>query len=259
MIFQWRDGRVLAIAQPDHARLAGAMAEAWGNERAFRPEPWKPVEVATARHDDGWSEWEKAPTLRTDGTPTDFITISMEDRIEIFERCVDLIDDDRHAAVLVSMHVIGLFLGRMEPKRNKMIDNLQGEMRKKADDFIASQHAWQKQAMEGLDLKNLMLQYRLLETFDRLSLAFCMQPLERISNLVFDYVPLEPGNPVSKITLNVTDGRIVLDPYPFREDQLEMSVEGSLLDGANFEDVESFRKALSDAPIDQINLRFARS
>lgn len=257
MIFQIRNGKVLAIAQPDHARFAGAMAEAWGGS-VLVPEPWHPVVVATARHDDGWSKWEEEPTLKPDGSPHDFISISMDERIDIFNRCVDLVNDDIYAAALVSMHVIGLFLGRMEPNRRKMIDGLQGEPRKQADQFISSQHAWQKKAMEGLDVRNLMLQYRLLEAYDRVSLALCMQPISNFTTLVFDYVPLRAGNPVDKLNLEISGDRIILDPYPFKEDDLELSVPARLIGDQQFESVEIYRKTLSDAPVEELRFTFGR-
>src|SRR5271154_91198 len=42
------------ITHPDHARLAGAFAEAWGNAQFCSPEPRARVLRGIASHDDGW-------------------------------------------------------------------------------------------------------------------------------------------------------------------------------------------------------------
>ena len=42
------------VTHPDHARLAGAFAERWGNDRFLPPEPRANVLKGIARHDDGW-------------------------------------------------------------------------------------------------------------------------------------------------------------------------------------------------------------
>ena len=53
-----RDGQdLLAITQPDHARLAGVFAEAW------RDGAGPSLVAASHHHDDGWVDWEKAPTV----------------------------------------------------------------------------------------------------------------------------------------------------------------------------------------------------
>jgi glyoxylase-like metal-dependent hydrolase (beta-lactamase superfamily II) len=48
------------VTHPDHARLAGAFAERWGNERFLPPEPRAHVLKGIARHDDGWPRATRA-------------------------------------------------------------------------------------------------------------------------------------------------------------------------------------------------------
>ncbi len=52
MIVQPRDGQLLLIRQTDHAALAGAFAEHWGNASFAVPAPRDPLIVAAAHHDD---------------------------------------------------------------------------------------------------------------------------------------------------------------------------------------------------------------
>jgi hypothetical protein len=42
------------VTHPDHARLAGAFAQRWGNDLFLPPEPRENVLRGIARHDDGW-------------------------------------------------------------------------------------------------------------------------------------------------------------------------------------------------------------
>jgi uncharacterized protein DUF3891 len=55
----------LLIAQTDHAAPCGVFAERWGSAAGpFVPvEPRAPVILAAREHDNGWAEWEAAPTV----------------------------------------------------------------------------------------------------------------------------------------------------------------------------------------------------
>ena len=52
--FTRRDGRLTLITQPDHAALAGRMAESWGNEHFATPAARDALISAAVHHDDGW-------------------------------------------------------------------------------------------------------------------------------------------------------------------------------------------------------------
>src|SRR5579864_4902957 len=58
------------IRHPDHARLAGAFAAAWGNELFRRPEPRDRVLHGIATHDDGWAARDAHPTITRQGKPS---------------------------------------------------------------------------------------------------------------------------------------------------------------------------------------------
>ena len=95
-----RDGQgLLAITQPDHARLAGVFAESW------RGGAGGSLVAASHHHDDGWIDWEKAPTVDDHGRPHDFLTIPMDDRVAVYRRGIDLLaTTDRAAGLLTSLH-----------------------------------------------------------------------------------------------------------------------------------------------------------
>ena len=60
------------IRHPDHAQLAGAFAEAWGNAQFRKPEPRARVLRGIACHDDGWALRDAHPSITRQGKPSAF-------------------------------------------------------------------------------------------------------------------------------------------------------------------------------------------
>src|SRR5260370_27317324 len=60
------------VTDPDHARLAGAFAERWGNAAFRRPEPRRQVLLGIQTHDDGWAARDAAPQITRQGLPSAF-------------------------------------------------------------------------------------------------------------------------------------------------------------------------------------------
>ena len=85
--YQDTDGTAcwLLVTQPEHARLAGELAEHWG---AGTVAPLvSPAELLPAvyHHDDGWSDWEQHPTLDPEhGRPRSFTEMPLERSLEIW-------------------------------------------------------------------------------------------------------------------------------------------------------------------------------
>src|SRR5271163_63523 len=108
------------VTHPDHARLAGAFAERWGNDRFLPPEPRQNVLKGIGRHDDGWKERDAAPQITGQGKPSAFSVelvgkysafeeIDLADYLAVRDRAVRLIAaEDAYAAVLISMHTYNL-------------------------------------------------------------------------------------------------------------------------------------------------------
>ena len=78
------------VTHPDHARLAGAFAERWGNERFLPPEPRAHVLKGIARHDDGWAARDAAPQITRQGKPSAF-SVELVGKYSAFEE-IDLAD-----------------------------------------------------------------------------------------------------------------------------------------------------------------------
>src|ERR1700686_428028 len=108
------------VTHPDHARLAGAFAERWGNDLFLPPEPREHVLRGIARHDDGWAARDAVPQITRQGKPSAFSTelvgkysgfeeIDLVDYLAVRDRAVrEIAAEDSYAAVLISMHTYSL-------------------------------------------------------------------------------------------------------------------------------------------------------
>ena len=117
MIRRALNGHWLCISQPEHARLAGAMAEAWGRPPFLPPVPRTEVLQAVAEHDNGWVEWEAAPGLdRAAGRPFHFTEMPVADHLVIWRRGAQrMLEQNPYAGLLVSMHGAALMRFRLDP------------------------------------------------------------------------------------------------------------------------------------------------
>jgi len=231
-----RDGQgLLTIAQPDHARLAGVFAESW------RDGAGASLVAASQHHDDGWIDWEKAPTIDGQGRPHDFLTISMDDRVAVYRRGIDLLATaDRAAGLLTSLH-----FGRLLAEG---LGALEGDARRTAEDFLAEQSTWEARTWPQVgEPEGVEADYQVLRAVDYLSLLLCMRPLDQ----------LEAAS-VMTMTLRFEGQRVTLDPYPFNTDELTVGVAARVLAATTFDGDETYRSALASAPVRQLNWTLSR-
>src|ERR1700693_1487351 len=78
------------IKHPDHARLAGAFAAAWGNAQFRRPEPRARVLHGISTHDNGWPPRYAPPFITRTGKPSAF-SIELVGKYSAFEE-IDIAD-----------------------------------------------------------------------------------------------------------------------------------------------------------------------
>jgi hypothetical protein len=226
---------LLAIAQPDHARLAGVFAESW------RDGAGRSLVAASHHHDDGWIDWEKAPTVDDHGRPHNFLTIPMDDRVAVYRRGIDLLaTTDRAAGLLTSLH-FGRLLAEGLPA-------LEGDARRTAEDFLAEQATWEAETRRQLgEPEGVEADYRVLRAVDFLSLVLCMRPLNELD-----------GASVTTMTLHVEDQRVTLEPYPFDAGELQVTVAARVLPVTTFDDDEAYRSALAGAPVRELSWALSR-
>src|SRR5271169_1061687 len=128
------------VTHPDHAHLAGAFAERWGNDLFPSPEPREHVLRGIACHDDGWTARDAAPQITRQGKPSAFSVelvgkysafeeIDLADYLAVRDRAVRLIAaSDAYAAILISMHTYNLLTAHADrstiaPERLPLLDH----------------------------------------------------------------------------------------------------------------------------------------
>src|ERR1700728_3808141 len=139
------------VTHVDHAHLAGAFAEKWGNDMFLAPEPRARVLRGIATHDDGWAARDQQPQITRQGKPSAF-SVELVGKYSAFEE-IDLADylavrelavrmvaaQDPYAALLVSMHTYNLLTARADRI------TIQAELLPLLDAFLARQAQFQEQ------------------------------------------------------------------------------------------------------------------
>ena len=102
---------LILIGQPAHAWVSGQLARAWGNERFGRFEPWEEVCLAAEQHDIGMAAWDAAPGLNeASGLPYSFRELPRRTHPALWASAARLVlPQSRYAALLISLHGIGLY------------------------------------------------------------------------------------------------------------------------------------------------------
>jgi hypothetical protein len=220
------------VTHPDHARLAGAFAERWGNERFLPPEPRAHVLKGIACHDDGWAARDAAPQITRQGKPSAFSIelvgkysafeeIDLADYLAVRDRAVRLIAaEDPYAAVLISMHTYSLLSDHADrstiaPEQLPLLDEFliqqKGLQQSLMRDCAANPNFSREQTSESAILDH----FRLLQATDNLSLLTCVD--FRAPAHLLHPLPQRDGG-YSRVAVTAVDSRhFVLDPYPFDE------------------------------------------
>ncbi len=190
MIIQEQGDQLILIRQTDHAMLAGFFARALGNKVFTRPEPFESFCLAAAEHDNGWNEWELLPQIDPKTfTPYNFMSIPTEEHIALYQRGIErVVRADRYAGLLVSMHCAGLYdrtRATMPGFSAKYVKSNEAHL---VTDFLQRLRLQQLRLKVDLRADSLMKTYaddhalqtnlQRLEALDRLSLYFCLAPLD---------------------------------------------------------------------------------
>jgi uncharacterized protein DUF3891 len=257
MIVQELDRGLLLFRQTDHALLSGAFAAAWGNSRMPSFDHRDGTLVAASCHDDGWAEWELAPTLLHDGRPTDFIRIPLAEHTALYRHGIDLVEaEDAYGGLVASLHGERLYTRPFEPGMDPRIERLKGDDLKRAKEYTQHEQARQERLLEALGNPTTHAEeaWRLLQVWDRLSLLVCMQPVREGTQRKLPPVASRDGD-VNIEARATNDGDVVLDPFPFAEDPAPFAVEAFVTARSTWDDVVSFRRDVRLAPRTTISFR----
>lgn len=262
------------VTHPDHAKLAGAFAQRWGNEQFAQPEPREHVLRGIARHDDGWAVRDAQPQITRQGKPSAFSTelvgkysgfeeIDLVDYLAVRDRAVRSIGlEDPYAAVLISMHTYNLLNDRSDRS------TIAVDQRPLLDDFLkgqlALQDTWRKEIAanphfrpEHKSAETILDHFRLLQANDYLSLLTCVdyqKPVDLLHPLLTRNRQRSPIQVRSKGTRH-----FVLDPYPLAEPSLTFQFPARHVKGKLFETPQQLQDAFQAAPVELLSVTVSKS
>ena len=261
------------ITHPDHARLAGAFAAAWGNGLFRRPEPRDRVLYGISTHDDGWAARDAHLSITRQGKPSAFSRelvgaysafeeIEIADYLAVRDRAVRLIaDKDTYAGLLISMHTYNLLSERADRK------TIAPEGLVLLDDFLSRQRTYQRLLLDAIAVDNRLTaehkevrtiedHFKLLQACDNLSLLSCVS-FDRPANLLHA-LPLNDGNSaeVEVLPLGPRDFRI--SPWPFDTGELAFHFPARHVVGRIFDSSARLDTAFQASRQEQLTVRLAR-
>lgn len=249
------DGTLLLIGQPDHAKLSGQFAAHWGNDRFKAPQPYESVVRAAAFHDSGWYRYETSPMLdEASGKTPLFMRVPWGPvQRSAFQWAIDwLTDIDPYSGLLVSRHRTGLQRGRYDVVSHPTVYNSKN-MPDDNLDFIVENEKRQEVSLQQFDRAEFETNYRLLQTWDLMSLNLCNKQVQG------DYIAPVPtsydgGAGTIELNLKTIKGlEISVDPYPFDVRPLHAQVVARRLPKQTFATEAEFRKAYFQAPFEMMS------
>src|SRR6266850_1335398 len=190
MIIQEHGDHLILIRQTDHAVLSGFFARELGNEIFARPEPLESFQLAAAEHDNGWKEWELQPRIDpVSFLPYSFMSLPTREHIDLYRRGIErVVKVDRYAGLLVSLHCAGLYDKTRATMPGFSAKYVKSNETQLVSDFLQRLRLQQLRLKVDLradpilkayaDDRALQANLLRLEALDRLSLYFCLAPLD---------------------------------------------------------------------------------
>jgi hypothetical protein len=255
------------ITHPDHARLAGDFAAAWGNAQFRKPEPRARVLRGIACHDDGWAARDAHPSVTRQGRPSAFSTelvgkysafeeIDLAEYLAVRDRAVRIIaEDDPYAGLLISMHTYNLLTAHAD--RSTIVP----EGLELLDAFLARQLEYQgrlrsrvaaDRTLSAVDQSDetIVQHFRLLQACDNLSLLTCVayaSPAHLLHPL-----PLNDGSTAEVHVLPVAPRHFRLAPWPFAAEDLHFKFPARHVTGKLFPSSETLEDAFHASAVEQL-------
>ena len=250
MIRRKDDNHWLLIPQVEHARVAGELAAAWGNEDV-EPLPYGDTLLFAVRHhDDGWHEWGLTSPIHPEtGYPRDFLEMRMEDSTRLWQKSIDICACEApEAGVWVSRHFCWLGERALETRKD-CVEDLDAT-RRFLDEQRERQAQWAGQCQRVRQDNNLLEELfetgtQIVRFFDRLSLWLGCVPetepieIEMFKTGVFRFTPRSPQS-------------ITIEPYPFSDDQMELAVPVRRVPARPYASDVEFLEVLSNAPTEKL-------
>ncbi|MFI4876093.1 MAG: DUF3891 family protein [Blastopirellula sp. JB062] len=219
------------IFQTAHAHVSGRLAEAWG-AGSFVALPCRYHTLpAIYHHDDGWDQWDPLPRVdRSTGRPMSFLDMPHAEAEAIWRHSIDAVAPwGPLAQYLVARHFSILRTESESAQTPGGIVFLRQYERKCA--------LWLAQWMSSDRDRTQERADRALEElrfFDWLSLWFCMA--ERI-----EPYKMETPDKRSLTIIPQGEGRFHVEPWPWKVDEIDLSIMAREIPARQFESDESLQ------------------
>ena len=257
------------ITHPDHARLAAAFAERWGNGEFSPPKPRSHVLKAIAEHDDGWAARDRNPQTTGQGKPSAFSTdlvgkyaafeeIDLTDYLAVRERAVTLVaTEDAYAGLLVSMHTHNLLHERADrstiaPEQLPLLDEFLAKQRRLQEELRQTVRRDEQLDAEERSDAGIVDNFRLLQATDNLSLLSCVS-YGKSAGLLHP-LRLRSGSESRVQVEPIGERRFRLRPYPFDTATITFMFPAKHVTGKTFVAASELRAAYSAAATETLSV-----
>jgi hypothetical protein len=274
-----RATRLFLVTHPEHARVAGVLARAWGNDRFAAPARPAAFAHVADHHDDGWGELDAAPAhSAAEQRPAHFLEVDLPLTVEPYERGVEAIHDhDPYAGALASMHWSGLYSSRWGLQDGPPVGHpaaaavVAAQERRWGEALRA---AWAGEGPRSALEARAWHGYEVLQAVDLISLALCLvdltspthpaaAPLPVAATLraidqadgprLVPAVPAGAGGERVALTLTVAEpGVVAVDPWPFAPDRVVVSIAARVLDDRPYPDAAASARAYAAADVETL-------
>jgi hypothetical protein len=229
----------------EHMDLCRQFAEAFGNDRFEKPDPYDETVYAISHHDRGWDQFDASPVLDpVSGFPTGVGGPKGPGGAETTRLSPDF-NEQRHAycGLLASMHTWGLYNERygytdfrvrqggastsipiapeMAVETNAILD---AELARQ--ERLKQQLAADPQTSAWIEEDNLFRNYKLLQFCDTLALYFNLRHRGDRTVEVYVHVPETATSDTSVTVTPVGDNTYSFDPFPFAGNSLDVACKG---------------------------------
>jgi hypothetical protein len=269
MIRREEQGSFLLITQHDHALISGELAEHFGNELFAAPQPRKEAVRGVALHDCGWPLHDDEPTINPDGLPLHVFETSREIALKVWTASVERATTvDPYAGLLVSLHVLNLsvfastlpqFSGENPPERFAMIKFQQKEIERQEKlrmqlGLRTDRPGHHKLPHDVTQKKEdlLTFNFRMLQAMDVISLAACCTTPP--TSQTQDIIP-QPGGAPQRLSLARNGNDVIVDPWPFNENVIELMIPVCRIPRKKYESDEDLRAATRAGSSEVLNSR----
>jgi hypothetical protein len=247
-------GDWLIIPQIEHARIAGELARAWGNERFASLAAFPTILWAVEHHDDGWRDWDAAPRLNpATGIPRSFMEMRMRDSTAIWTRSIDFCSSEPLAGIAVSRHFTYLAEqvrsgGRSDADDLEAIDRFLGDQDNESGDLAPRL----RRAEDATVVATCDRGFRTVRFFDAVSLWLCCAERQEPEQMT-----APDGESIKLIPEDAW--HVAIDPYPLGVNTPRLQTFARRVAARRYENDDDFLATFDAAPLELLAWTIGRA